>query len=382
MKILLTSNTTWNLAHFRAPLISALATGENEVVALAPSDEMIAKLEARGVRHIPLCMDNKGVGPMKDIALVRTFKRIFKDERPDVVLSFTIKNNIYGAMAARSLSIGFLPNVSGLGTAFLGAWWLETVAVQLYRIAFRPLPFVIFQNPDDAGAFLDRKIVRNDQVVIVPGSGIDLGHFRPTPLPAKDDAHVTFLLIARMLRDKGIREFVDAARILKSRFPGARFCLLGSTEAENRTAIERSAISDWQAEGMIEYLGETDDVRDYIRQADCVVLPSYREGMPRTLLEAAAMSRPLVATDVPGCRDVVRDELNGYLCRARDPNDLANALERMITVGKQRRIEMGNNGRELVEKKFDQGKVVDIYRKTIAKLMTNSSFERKEVVGK
>ncbi|MDU8944952.1 glycosyltransferase family 4 protein [Ovoidimarina sediminis] len=368
MKILLTANASWNLAHFRKPVIEALKAEGHDLVALAPEDEGVVALAGHEVPHRSIAIDSKGTSPLSDMLLIRAYRRALQEEAPDLVLSYTIKPNIYGGLAARTLALPFLPNVSGLGTAFLSGGALEAVAVRLYRQAFRPLPHVIFQNGDDRDLFVERGMVREAQAVLVPGSGIDLDHYAPVPLPASGGGQVTFLLIARLLRDKGVVEFVEAARAVRQQHPEVRFQLLGEVGAENRTAISAETVAAWVEEGVVEYLGKTGDVRPFIAAADCVVLPSYREGMPRTLLEAAAMGRPVVATDVPGCRDVAQDGVTGLLCRARDADGLARALLRMIEIGPEGRSVFGGAGRSLMEKRFSQAIVVDIYRDLINRM--------------
>jgi len=366
VKIVLTANASWNLAHFRKPVIEGLRADGHDVVALSPRDDGAQALGRLGVRHRPIGIDSKGTSPLRDALLVRSYRRAFRAEAPDLVLGYTIKPNIYGGLAARSLGVPFVPNVSGLGTAFLSTGALEAVVTRLYRAAFRTLPHVVFQNPDDRDLFVARRIVRADQAVLVPGSGVDLAHFAPTPPPDAGQGPVTFLLIARLLRDKGVEEFVEAARQVRTHHPGTRFQLLGAVGAENRTAIDRETVEAWVADGVVEYLGKTDDIRPLVAAADCVVLPSYREGTPRTLLEAAAMGRPCVATDVPGCREVVEHEVTGYLCRAKDAGDLARALERMIEAGPDGRARLGAEGRRRMERVFDQSIVVDTYRDLIS----------------
>ena len=298
MHILMTVNATWNIWNFRRPLVEALTGDGHRITILAPPDDAVLQLERLGCRVRPLKMSVKGLNPLEDLKLQRQFGRIFREERPDVVLSYTIKNNIFGARAAKPANVPFLPNVTGLGTAFLSGKLLQTVTEQLYRRSFAALPLVFFQNEDDCGLFLDRRLVRADQARLLPGSGIDLQHFAPSPMPAPDEPPV-FLMIARLLRDKGVMEFVEAARRFKMRRPQARFQLLGAVGSENRSAIDRPSVEAWVVEGVVEYLGTTTDVRPAIAAASCVVLPSYREGAPRTLIEAAAMARPLIATDVP-----------------------------------------------------------------------------------
>jgi glycosyltransferase involved in cell wall biosynthesis len=375
LRILLTVNRTWNLYNFRLAVMRALLEEGHEVVCLAPDDETRLALESLGCRHIHLPMDNKGLSPLRDLALLVRFVRVFRRERPDVVLGYTIKNNLYGAMAARLVGTPFVPNVTGLGTAFLGGALMAAVARLLYRLAFSGVPVVFFQNEDDRDLFLEASLVRPGQARLLPGSGIDLAQFVPAPLPGRGD-EVVFLLVARLLRDKGVGEFVEAARVVHRRFPAARFQLLGAVGDENRTAFDRATVDGWVAAGVVEYLGTTQDVRPFLREADCVVLPSYREGTPRTLLEAAAMARPLVATDVPGCRAVAIEGETGLLCRARDAADLARALERMIELGPDERRRLGAGARRLVEERFDEQRVVAAYRAAIAEQMGGPSRER------
>jgi glycosyltransferase involved in cell wall biosynthesis len=375
LRILLTVNRTWNLYNFRLAVMRALLEEGHEVVCLAPDDETRLALESLGCRHIHLPMDNKGLSPLRDLALLVRFVRVFRRERPDVVLGYTIKNNLYGAMAARLVGTPFVPNVTGLGTAFLGGALMAAVARLLYRLAFSGVPVVFFQNEDDRDLFLEASLVRPGQARLLPGSGIDLAQFVPAPLPGRGD-EVVFLLVARLLRDKGVGEFVEAARVVHRRFPAARFQLLGAVGDENRTAFDRATVDGWVAAGVVEYLGTTQDVRPFLREADCVVLPSYREGTPRTLLEAAAMARPLVATDVPGCRAVAIEGETGLLCRARDAADLARALERMIELGPEGRRRLGAGARRLVEERFDEQRVVAAYRAAIAEQMGGPSRER------
>jgi glycosyltransferase involved in cell wall biosynthesis len=367
MHILMMANAAWNIWNFRRPLVESLSADGHQITVLAPPDDSVGELERIGCRFYPLEMSVKGLNPVEDLKLQRRLTRIFRDEQPAAILSFTIKNNIFGARAAHATGVPFIPNVTGLGTAFLSGGLLQTVAEQLYRRAFAKLPIVFFQNEDDRDLFLDRKLVRTDQARLLPGSGIDLARFVPAEMPSVD-APPVFLMIARLLRDKGVIEFVEAARQIKARHPNARFQLLGATGSENRTAIDTATVEGWVAEGVVEYLGTTGDVRPTIAAASCVVLPSYREGAPRTLIEAAAIARPLIATDVPGCRAVVDHEASGLLCDVRNADSLAKAMERFLAFSTQARTEMGQAGRLKMEREFDQGLVVAAYHKALVAL--------------
>lgn len=371
MHILLTVNAAWNIWNFRRPVVEALIADGHSVTVLAPRDGSVADLENLGCRFRPLEMSVKGLNPLQDLRLMRRFKRIFRSERPDVILSYTIKNNIFGAMAAKAFNIPFIPNVTGLGTAFLSGGVLQTVAEGLYRKAFGPLSHVFFQNSDDRDLFLERRLVQTNQTQLLPGSGIDLGRFSAAEYPAENEAPV-FLMIARLLRDKGVLEYVEAARQVQDQVPGARFQLLGATGSENRTAIDRETVSAWEAEGLVEYLGTTSDVRPHIATAHCMVLPSYREGAPRTLIEAAAMARPLIATDVPGCRAVVTHGASGFLCEVKSGDSLAQACFDFIALPRADQIKMGQAGRAKMEAEYNDAIVVTAYKQAITEISTRA----------
>lgn len=366
MRLLISINSSWNVINFRRHLISSLLADGHEVIILAPRDPKSIDLESMGCQVIHLDMDRKGFSPVRDLRLLYSFFIHFRRLSPDVILSFTIKNNIYGAFASRGMKAAFIPNVTGLGTIFLHNSWAMRLAIWLYRWAFRSLPIVFFQNSDDCDLFLDYRILSESQSIILPGSGIDLDYFTPSPLPSLPET--TFLLVGRMLSDKGVHEYVAAARMLHQKGYAARFQLLGFFDEDNFSAIRREAIYEWVKEGIIEYKGSTSDVREAIINADCIVLPSYREGTSRALLEGAAMGRPLIATDVPGCRQVIVNGLNGFLCRVRDSEDLASAMERIIKIGPRGRAAMGAEGRARMVRDFDQNIVVAAYRAAIAKV--------------
>lgn len=368
---MMTVNAAWNIWNFRRSLVAALFDDGHRITVLAPADGSETRLQEIGCRFIPLPMDPGGLNPVRDLGLLRRIHKVFAGERPDAVFGFTIKNNLYGAITAKRLGIPFIPNVTGLGTAFLSGGVLQTVAETLYRAAFRSLPVVFFQNDDDAELFVQRRLVRTDQVRVLPGSGIDLEHFAPAGYPPPEQPP-TFLMIARLLRDKGVLEFVEAAKIVRARHPDARFQLVGATNTDNRTAISLAEVRGWGNSHGIEHLGAVSDVRPNIANAHCVVLPSYREGAPRTLIEAAAMARPLIATDVPGCRAVVDPEGSGLLCAPRDANDLAEACLRFLSLPREAQVEMGLASRRKMEREYDQQIVIDAYRDAIMSLCSAS----------
>jgi glycosyltransferase involved in cell wall biosynthesis len=362
-KILIFLNSSWNLVNFRAGLVRVLISKGYEVVAVTPKDEFTTSLSHLGCRHIHLPMDSKGISPAKDILMLYRIFKLLRSENPDVLLGYTIKPNIYGSIAASVLQIPTINNISGLGTTFIRGGLLKILVRMLYRFALRKSYKVFFQNNDDRKLFISNKLVSSPSTALLPGSGIDLKFFLPLSLPNKP--RIRFLLVARMIWDKGVGEFVQAARILNQRGIDAEFCLLGFLDVQNPTAISRKQMDEWTAEGVVNYLGVSDSVCEEIALADCVVLPSYREGTPRTLLEAAAMARPIVTTDTAGCREVVDDGINGFLCRVRDGADLAIKMERIVNMSPKERETMGMRGREKVERQFDEKIVINKYLEVI-----------------
>jgi glycosyltransferase involved in cell wall biosynthesis len=366
--VVLAANSSWNLAHFRAGLIRGLKAAGYTPIAIAPEHPRgDARLTELGIEQLIIRLDRSGLNPFADLVSLLRYRRLLGRVRPAAFLGFTVKPNIYGSMAAASLGIPVIANVSGLGTAFIRPGPLQQLVSSLYRVAFGRGATVFFQNPDDRQLFVGRRIVRQAQTALVPGSGVDLEAFGPAPQPA---GPLTFLLIARLLTDKGVREYVEAARTLRGELPDARFQLLGGLDPGNRTAVSRAELQSWIEEGVIDYLGEREDVRPHIAEATAIVLPSYREGLPRTLLEAAAMARPLVATDVPGCREVIEHGVNGWLCAARDSVSLAKAMKQLAELSPEQREQMGRASRSKVQEQFSEVLVVDRYLDALAQLAT------------
>jgi glycosyltransferase involved in cell wall biosynthesis len=359
------ANQAWNLVNFRAGLIGALLERGFAVEAIAPPDPVMeARLRALGCGFTPVGIDSSGLAPHRDFATFLELRRIIIDKRPVAWLSWTIKPNIYGSLAAGLAGVSSFPNVSGLGTAFIRRNLLTLIVKQLYRTGFLRAATVFFQNQDDRSEFVDGRMVRADQARVLPGSGIDPLTWSPPstgrPTPRR------FLMLARIVADKGVREYVAAARNIRARWPDARFILMGEIDAPNRTAIPPEEVRGWLAEGAIEHLDPVSDVRPHIAAADFIVLPSYREGLSRVLLEAAAMGRPIVTTDVTGCRDIVREGENGFLCEARSAESLTAALIRACEVGDARWQRMADAGRARILAEFSQDRVIALYLQALA----------------
>lgn len=361
MRVVLTGNTCFKIANFREGLIRALLARGCEVVVLAPADAWRERLLRLGCRVQDLPMDRNGTAPMAEARLLWRIFTFLRRERPDIVFGYTIKNNIYAGLACRRLGIPFLPNVTGLGPAFNGAGMLNRTVRALYRLAFARAEAVFFQNPDDRAIFLRAGLVDEGRTRLLPGSGVDLMRFDARPMPQADPG-VHFLLVARLLWDKGIGLYAEAARVLRPAYPHARFRLLGPPDPASRSGIAMAQVEAWTQEGLIDYLGQTDDVRPALAGASCVVLPSwYREGTPRVLLEAAATGRPVITTDMPGCRDAVQDGRTGLLCVPRDLESLVTAMERFIAMPPAARAAMGQAARARAELAFDERQVIDAY---------------------
>lgn len=366
MRIAIVLNTSWNIYNFRMNLVSSLLAQGHEVHTVAPTDDYTSKLIASGCIHHKVRMDSRGANPIKDSALIFELYSIYKRVRPDIILHFTIKPNVYGTLAASLLKIPVINNVCGLGTVFLKDNLVSSIAMFLYKVSFRFANKVFFQNSDDLNLFINRKLVDKNIVDLVPGSGIDLSKF--SPVDFKRNKKFTFLLISRLITDKGVLEYIEAVKKLMKQGVEARFQVLGSADPEHKRGIQIPVINKWIREGTIEYLGTTDNVRQFIHNADCIVLPSYREGTPRTLLEAASSSKPIIATDVPGCNHVVKHNYNGLLCKLKDADDLAEKMKLMASMDDELLRKFGENGRSKVELEFDESLVITKYLETIANL--------------
>jgi len=340
--------------------VEGLIARDYEVLAATPHDEHSRMLEGIGCKHIPVPLDSHGTSPLRDLNLMVRYLSIFLRERPDVFLGFTIKPNIYGSLAAQSLGIPVINNIAGLGTTFIRDTWLTRVAAWLYRLALARSRTVFFQNPDDLDLFARERLVCRERTRLLPGSGVNTTSFQPLP-ERSEGKDFRFLLVGRLLYDKGVHEFQQAAREIRVQMNHTRFQLLGPIDPNNPMAVRTDELERWVADGDIEYLGVFDDVRPYIGASDCVVLPSYREGTPKSLLEAAAMGKPLIATDVPGCRQVVMDGENGLLCKPRDARDLACRMREMACLSAEARARMGAAGRAKIEQEFDEEIVVARY---------------------
>ncbi|MDI6774383.1 MAG: glycosyltransferase family 4 protein [Verrucomicrobiota bacterium] len=361
-KIVVLGSFPDSLINFRGPLIRAMTAAGHSVIACAPDvgPDIRAALAAIGADSRSVPLQRAGLNPIRDLVTLASLFGLFRRSRPDAVLSYTIKPVIYGSIAARLAGVPETYSmITGVGYAFGdedgGQTWVGRLARCLYRASLSSNRKVFFQNPDDLALFQGDGLLRSpDQAVLIAGSGVDLERFGPVPLPAA----ASFLMIARLIREKGIYEYVEAARRLKRQYPQTRFQLVGWVDT-HPAAIRERDVQIWVEEGTIEYLGRLDDVRPAIAAASVYVLPSYREGTPRTVLEAMAMGRAVITTDAPGCRETVREGWNGLLAPPRNVEALAAAMEKLIT--DRSLVEaMGARSRELAAGKYDARRVNEV----------------------
>ena len=359
-KIAIISNLSWNLYNFRLSLMFAMRDAGYEVVAIAPYDRYSQKIIDAGFEFHDIKMNAQGINPLEDLRTTYLFYKLFKEVSPDIICQYTIKPNIYGSFVATFLKIKMINNIAGLGTLFIKENAVTKIAKVLYKISQYKADRVFFQNRDDFTFFTDKGIVTTNKCDVLPGSGVDTNRFKPQH--KEERVNIRFLLISRMIWEKGIGEYVKAAREVKKSYPNVEFCLLGFLEVENPGAITKNEMDIWVKEGIVNYLGVSDKVEEFIQTADCVVLPSYyREGTPKTLLESGSCGKPIITTDSVGCRNVVDDGINGYLCEPKSWEDLKLKIEMFLALTDEERVKMGIKSREKMIKEFDEKIVINKY---------------------
>lgn len=373
LTIALCCNTSFGVVNFRAGLIRCLVERGHRVVVVAPRDAYSGRLASLGAEYVEWDVCARSTRIVGELRALRQLMRIYRDISPDIAFHFTIKAVIYGAIAARRIGTPFVSVITGLGYVFLNENWTSKLSRTLYRYTLNGSREVWFLNKDDCNAFETLELVEPSRVRLLPGEGVDMDHFAPDDTGAPVSECRSFLMIARLLKDKGVFEYVEAARAVRRRDPHVQFLLVGPADSANPTAIRRSQVQEWEDEGAIRYLGAVDDVRPAIRATTCVVLPSYREGTPRALLEAASMERPVVATDVPGCRDVVVPEATGLLCAVRDADDLAAKMQRIAGMSDAELKSMGQRARQFIRQSFDERLVIAEYLNALDRLVVPSA---------
>ena len=363
-RVLILGNSGLVVFGMRGELISRLIKDGYDVVVSFPNGllgegEQLAK--EYGCRHVETLIDRRGTNIFRDLALLQSYTKLIKDVKPDVVLTFTVKCSIYGGMACRRLKVPYIVNITGLGKGLAEGGVQQKLLVALYKLAVKKAMCVFFQNKNDRQFFIDHKIgYKKDD--LLPGSGVNLEKYCPIEYPQDDKTVFTY--IARVMKTKGIDEFLAAAEAIKEEYPNAQFHVCGFYEDDYKEIIEKA-----ERDGVVRYHGQVKDIRPIEAMSHCIVLPTYHpEGVSNVLLEAAACARPIITTNRPGCADVVDDGVNGYLIKEKDAEDLTEKMRRFIQLPWETRKEMGLAGRKKVEKEFDRQIVVGKYMEEIRKL--------------
>lgn len=359
MRVLLIANTGWYLRNFRLNLVKCLEANGFEVMLSTLPDAETDAAFFRERSFEPLHFSRSGRNPFRELLAIVEFLRLLRRSRPNLVLTWTPKPNLYASLAGRLSRIPVIPNVSGLGFVFIRNGWFAGLVGRLYGFAFRRCPIVFFQNEEDRKNFVSAGWVNKDRGQRLPGSGVDLKYFPLRPLPPTGP--FVFLFLGRFLADKGLRELVEAASELRK--AGRQFVLrlAGFLDPANPAAIPELELDTWIKQGSVEYVGPLSDVRPALEATHCVVLPSYREGVPRSLLEAAAMGRPIITTDASGCRDTVISGESGLLCQPGNAASLAACMATLLDRTPQQLSEMGQAGRRHMERNFSEELVLSAY---------------------
>ena len=350
MKILILANFDVGLYQFRRELIEALLK-EHQVLLSLPDGDLIRPLEEMGCRFFDTPMERRGINPVKDLDLFLRYIKLLRQQKPDLVITYTIKPNIYGGLACRLLRIPYAVNITGLGTAFQKQGMLRKLVTFLYRTALKKARVVFFENSGNRQVFLDEGIVAENKTCLLSGAGVNLEHYAYVPYP--EAGTTRFLFVGRVMKEKGVGELFAAMERLNAE--GADCCLdvLGGYE-ENYA----DTIRNYEQQGWLHYHGYVTDVRPFIEKAHCFVLPSYHEGMANTNLECAAMGRPLITSDIPGCKEAVVERESGLLCKPKDPDSLYETMKYFLSLPTNIRAQMGKVGRKHMEDTFDKKKVV------------------------
>ena len=353
-KILFLVNHDVVIYNFRYELVEALREAGHDVVISSPDGEKIRDLEAIGCRYIETEVSRHGTNPVKDFGLLLKYIKILKKEKPDIVFSYTIKPNIYGGMACEVMGIPYVANITGLGSAVENGGMMQKLTVLLYKLAFRKIQKVFFQNQENMNFFIEKKIAL-EKHGLLPGSGVNLEKFQPLPYPEKNT--VEFAFISRIMKEKGADQYLEAAEKIHDKYPNTVFHVCGFCEEDYEEKL-----NDLQNRGIIVYHGMVRDVRTVIKDTQCIIHPTYYpEGLSNVLLEASACGRPIITTDRSGCREVIDDRVNGFIVEQKNTNDLIEKIEMFLSLDYEEKKEMGIAGRKKVEKEFDRQIVVDKY---------------------
>ena len=358
-KIVLSANSSWYLYNFRSSTIQALIKKKYDVICISPRDDYSDKLETMGAAWIDLKMDTNGTNPLKDIILFLELYKKYKFIKPHSVFHFTVKNNIYGSLAAGFLGLISFSNITGLGSVFLKEGFLPKIVKILYKISQRQASKIFVQNSEDMQYLIKNNISSSNKIVLLPGSGVNLNKFIPKPRSHQSqNKRLKFFFAGRMLYEKGLKELIDAINLVNEQNVKCELFLAGFVDVGNKSAVPIETIKAWSEKDYISWLGPSDNLEDLIAIMYVAILPSYREGMPRFLLEAGAAGLPSITTDVQGCNEIIQDGYNGLICRPKDVFSLVKNINDIIIMSNAQRQKMGLNARKVVEDGFGEEKVV------------------------
>lgn len=361
MKVLILSNFGAGLFKFRLELIKRLISENYEVILAYPADEYVPKFEELGCRFINTNLDRRGINPVKDFFLFIEYIKHIRKIKPAIVLTYTIKPNVYGGLSCQLTKTPYIVTITGLGSAIENEGILKKVSLFLYKAALRSANYVFFQNDKNRTLFHEHNIVKGETQVI-PGSGVNITKFIYEPYPESNKT-LNLVFIGRIMRDKGINELFATIPIIKKKYAHVNFSLIGFCEEDYESQIE-----EMESGNLLTFHGKTDDVIPYLKQAHAIVLPSYHEGMSNVLLEAAAMGRPVLASNIPGCKETFDDNISGIAFNSKDTDSLVAAIDKFVNMTHEERSRMGYNGRKKVEQQFDRNIVVSKYINEIKKV--------------
>ena len=360
-KILILANKDITLLYFRKELIEKLVAEKNDVTVCFPKSDKVNEFINMGCKSIDIKMDRRGTNPVKDMGIIFNYLKILKETKPDIVLTFTIKPNLYGGFACRIKKIPYIANITGLGTALQNEGLLQKLTIFLYHIAFKKIKCCFMQNEDNMKFFEKHKIADGKRKLL-PGSGVNLEKYKLLEYPKEND-DLEFLFIGRIMKEKGIDLYIETAKYIKSKYKNTKFHVIGYCEQDYEGILE-----DLQKEEIIIYHGKQDNMIPFYKLSCCTIHPTYYpEGMSNVLLESAASGRPVITTDKPGCREIVDEGVTGFIVKPQDIESLKIAVEKFINMPYEEKVNMGLAGRRKVEKEFDRNIVIDAYMKEINK---------------
>ena len=360
--VLILSNSLKGLYSFRKEVLKAICDADYNVVLSVPeAGERAQYFESIGCRIVLTKLNRRGVNPLADFALMLRYRKLIRKTNPVAVLTYTIKPNVYGGIACRLTKTPQLANVTGLGDAMENGGWLQKLTMSLYKIGLSKAKKVCFQNITNKNYFETHHIV-NGSTILLPGSGVNLSHHTYQQYP-QDNGKVRFLYIGRLLKDKGVEELFYAAEYIKEKYPNTEVQMIGPTDGTYQTKLDELVKL-----GIVKHWGYTTDVRPFLKEVECTIMPSYHEGMSNVNLESSANGRPVITTNVPGCKETVDDGKTGYLVEVKNGRALADAMEKFIMLTYNQKVEMGQEARKKVEREFDRQMVVDTYLNEIKRI--------------